>query len=789
MNRAFLAASIAFISLMSLLIFSNTKVLEFEESRVEQIVVTEKQKISLELDHRVESILLAFSRMSAKFDVDNDKVGWTKEVKTYISELSEIKQVEWVGIEDQEHWSFPEIIQKEVDSHDHFKQINLEDGNIFFKSDKKDFILLIQPTKRDGHINGYLVGHIQISSLINSFLKTDYSIKIFYGNYLVFRNRYSFNSINKRLKSFEYLNKGLKWTVILAPTSAVIGSYELYFVKLFLPIGCGLSIFFSILTYILLVQMKLKTEVIERKKQTDNIIKSFPDLTFIINQKGDVIESHNGTGSESFNVLQEFLGDNIFFLLPDGYAESFNTAIHSVLHGKEIQKVSFTLGFGNEDSHYEASLTMFDHHHAFMTIRDKTTDFEQKRSLEDQLSEEEVIKSLLAVATENLHFTNKLSEALKIILSLPWLKDDGRGGIYRVEDEKLELCVEQNLDDEVLIGCRNFPIGRFSIGKAAKEKQVVHLHSVDFENDFTYEGMKDHGKYIVPVISNGDVVGVITLYLFKDHRRNNQEIRYLTNIANALAPIFKNENLERELDKERIVALEKSRLAALGEMGGGIAHEINNPLFIVIGNISRLESQLKKPELDMVKILKIVKTINDTSWRMSKIVKGLREFSRDGSDDEFEEISLINVVDETLALCNEKLNNKSIKFEVIGDDVNFFARRIQFSQVILNLLQNSYDAICDDDGERWIKMYSSQSNNNLIVHYVDSGIGIPSQVREKIFQPFYTTKDIGKGTGLGLSISMGLIESHGGSLEYEELSGHTGFKITIPVRMDIKKAS
>jgi C4-dicarboxylate-specific signal transduction histidine kinase len=104
---------------------------------------------------------------------------------------------------------------------------------------------------------------------------------------------------------------------------------------------------------------------------------------------------------------------------------------------------------------------------------------------------------------------------------------------------------------------------------------------------------------------------------------------------------------------------------------------------------------------------------------------------------------------------------------------------VQISQVLLNLISNACDAIAERD-EKWIRIGAERKNGLVSIYVMDSGTGIPETVREKMFQPFFTTKEIGKGTGLGLSISTGILDAHNGSLSIDSTKPNTCFVVQLP---------
>ena len=231
---------------------------------------------------------------------------------------------------------------------------------------------------------------------------------------------------------------------------------------------------------------------------------------------------------------------------------------------------------------------------------------------------------------------------------------------------------------------------------------------------------------------------------------------------------------------QRATLLTSAKMSSLGEMASGIAHEINNPLSIILMKSSHIKKRLESENPDCEKISEDVSKIENTAHRIAKIIKGLRTFSRDSEKDPLQLTSIKEILEDTLELCHEKLRFKNIEVSSdIPKNLETLCRPPQISQIFMNLLSNSMDAI-EHHSNPWIKVIAAAENGVIKIKFIDSGPGVPEEIITKIMQPFYTTKDIGKGTGLGLSISQGIAKDHGGQLYYQDNSPHTTFVLELP---------
>lgn len=243
---------------------------------------------------------------------------------------------------------------------------------------------------------------------------------------------------------------------------------------------------------------------------------------------------------------------------------------------------------------------------------------------------------------------------------------------------------------------------------------------------------------------------------------------------------------EKNLEQRAVVEA-SARMAAIGQVTAGIAHEINNPLAVIIGKTQLLKKRWQK--LTQEQVEEELKKIELTCFRISKIIKGLRSLSRDGENDQFAEAEVGTIYSDVYTILEEKLQQNGIHIEThFPEGLSLECRSVQIGQVLLNLLSNSMDAI-KDSREKWIRVEAIDLGNFVEISVVDSGYGIPEDVVQKLMTPFFTTKTAGHGTGLGLSISRRILKDHHGELVLDRQSKHTRFVLNLPKRQKVSKAA
>lgn len=386
------------------------------------------------------------------------------------------------------------------------------------------------------------------------------------------------------------------------------------------------------------------------------------------------------------------------------------------------------------------------------------------------------------------------------------------------------------------------------VNYAARTQQELALDQPARDPQYAKDGYLQQGKpeavLAFPVVHKGELIAVI--YLENDLTEGaftSERVEVLRVLSAQMAISLDNARLYEQLD-EKVKArtrelnkknqelantliqlqstqsklLESEKMASLGQLTAGIAHEINNPINFITGNIiplsrdiedlkellskvDELEDNLNlkealeeviefKEEIDAEYLFEeielLLKGIHEGAIRTRDIVAGLRNFSRLDEDD-FKYADIHEGLDATLMLLNSKLKRGIEVKKNYANLPKISCLPGKLNQVFMNILNNSIQAILEKDiNDGVITLSTSLENNTVEIRIQDNGIGMEEEVRKRIFEPFYTTKDVGQGTGLGLSITYGIIERHNGTIEVESEKGvGTVFIIRFPGDLEI----
>jgi signal transduction histidine kinase len=246
---------------------------------------------------------------------------------------------------------------------------------------------------------------------------------------------------------------------------------------------------------------------------------------------------------------------------------------------------------------------------------------------------------------------------------------------------------------------------------------------------------------------------------------------------------------EERLEQEQAKRFAASKLSALGEMAGGVAHEINNPLAAIQLLANQIALQISKQPAGSEAILRAAKNIESTVTRISRITRAMQLLARPSTEATTPVLcGLREILESTAALFTEKLKKEGIAFAlaVPESDIVLVCDPAQISHALLNLMNNAYDSVQKTEGARgekpWIRLEASDLGPSAVISVTNSGAPIAPELRERIFDPFFTTKGIGQGLGLGLSVAQAIAHAHDGRLQLIASSPSTRFELILPKR-------
>jgi len=261
---------------------------------------------------------------------------------------------------------------------------------------------------------------------------------------------------------------------------------------------------------------------------------------------------------------------------------------------------------------------------------------------------------------------------------------------------------------------------------------------------------------------------------------------FLFSFLTVLYFFMANRRAMRVLQEHQARMVASSKLSALGEMAGGVAHEINNPLSIITLLSTRLKQLVSARPVELAALQRVAIDVESNTQRVAAIVRSLQAFARDGSQRPVEPVLVADMVSEALGFCRERFHHHRIDLRVlpISKDLVVRGRQVEFTEILLNLFNNAYEAVSrqapNDESERWVEIEARHADAFVEILVTDSGPGVPAKLRDRVFEPFFTTKSIGQGTGLGLSASLGLAQRYGGNLRLETSSPATCFVLALP---------
>jgi signal transduction histidine kinase len=356
-------------------------------------------------------------------------------------------------------------------------------------------------------------------------------------------------------------------------------------------------------------------------------------------------------------------------------------------------------------------------------------------------------------------------------------------------DEDGENLVSVGLGGSIADACPvNFsrPVSQGIPGKVFRSGVGGYFNRVMEMPEYQgFSGWQAGSELCLPLKDGETIFGLVNIECAPQGYFTESDLLLLESLAGILSSVLSsarhNRELHRRIEAQQLAEnrlIRSARLAAVGEMAAGIAHELNNPLTTVIGFIELILDDLDagspyRADLELA---------FSEAQRAREVVRRLLDFSRQSANVRISS-DLNELLREVLALMQHQIQTSGIEIHQEMEDIPAISvNPSQLKQVFLNLLQNALQAM-PDGGDLWVRSMVEPRGEGLgvLVRICDSGEGIPVEYQERIFEPFFTTRPVGKGTGLGLSVSYGIITSHGGHIEVDSKPGSGScFTIWLP---------
>ena len=386
---------------------------------------------------------------------------------------------------------------------------------------------------------------------------------------------------------------------------------------------------------------------------------------------------------------------------------------------------------------------------------------------------------LLYEISKAIFSTINLDELLKIIIdsTMKVLKADDASLMLFDDTEKLFIAISYGLSEEIQKNTR-LALGERVAGWVAENKQPIVL--IDgLENDKRFKDIEHRenikSSIVLPLIGKEKILGVLNINRINISEHFTENDLQRANIFVSLVSLsLENANLYKKIQMVQEQYIRQAKLASIGELASGLAHEVGNPLQTILGNVDLLLMDNKSEELLAIK---------DASLRTKNIIENLLDFSRQ-KEMKFAVADVNNLIDKTFLLYGKQLELKNIRIvkNYQKDLPNIRLSPSHIEQIFLNLIINAQNAMPEGGTIIVTTATKPEDSTHVIISFKDTGIGISKENKVRIFEPFFTTHK--NGTGLGLSVSYGIIKQHNGEISVQSEGKDKGaeFIIKLPIK-------
>jgi PAS domain S-box-containing protein len=497
-----------------------------------------------------------------------------------------------------------------------------------------------------------------------------------------------------------------------------------------------------------------QSELSKSETQYSGIVETANDAIISIDENHDINLFNSGAEKIFGYGSDEIIGKSITKLMPDKFLNYREKSVDKFLDkSKNLRKINERLGIqgmrkNGEEFAASATISKF-------FIEDKKT---FTIILQDISEHEIIVQENMRIAKDMIHLVDTANAPIFGIDA------QGRVNEWNQQSEKITGFTKAEVMGRDLVADFITDDYKLSVGEVLA-KALTGEQTANYEFPlYTKSGER------VDVLLNsttrrdarGQISGVVGV---------GQNITELNKVR-----------MEQEVERKKANAqiIQASKLATLGEMSTSVAHELNQPLNVIRMAAGNSRRKINKGTADFEYINHKLERIEEQTIRAAAIIDHMRMFGREAKEN-LEPVDPRAIVVNALGFMGEQLRLDGIKIvsNFAEGCSSVLGHSIQMEQVILNLLANARDAMAESEDEKKITLGVFENESNVYITVDDSGEGIPVDVLSRIFEPFYTTKEVGKGTGLGLSVSYGIVCEMNGTIVAENIEGGARFTITL----------
>lgn len=465
---------------------------------------------------------------------------------------------------------------------------------------------------------------------------------------------------------------------------------------------------------------------------------------------------------------------------PEYTESSFQDMVKPLLSGDE-KKLIFTTPHQRKDgSEYQAEI-----HLQLGTYKGKAVYIAMILDVTERVIAEREIHSLLeqkATLAELLEYLNRpnlsmedmLDGFLENLLAVSWLDIKSEGGIFISGlDGKLHLTSYKFLHKKLHTICAKISMGQCLCGRAAEQKKVIHAACVDDRHENRFDKMKPHGHYNVPILHSGKVLGVLVLYLEHGHEKNDDEVKFLKQVADLLALSIVRKQAELEIQDTN---------AELEEFAYRTSHDLRSPLISSIKLVELIQDYIAQG--DREKASEALNLVDTSLNKLEALVADILELTQtQKAQEETQAIQIEELVEDALEKVghHEGFSDITILSELeFTDDI--YSKKSRLQLIVENLISNAVKYYDKNELEPFIKITSQIEGDDFVFSVEDNGLGIPEDKQDQMFTMFsrFHSK-VSFGSGLGLYMIQKSAHVLSGRVTFEGLENGSRFSLRIPL--------